>query len=59
MMGTVGGGLGPRAAQIAAFPRAIPPAESPWHLRATGWAVLGCAAVWSLLAACALSLLVR
>ena len=59
LMGTAGGGLGPRVAQIAAFPRAIPPAERPWHLRATGWAVLGCAAVWSLLAACALSLLVR
>ena len=59
LVGTAGGGLGPRVAQIAAFPRALPPAEHPWRLRGTGWAVLGCAAVWSLLAACAVSLLLR
>jgi Zn-dependent protease with chaperone function len=59
LFGTAGGGLGPRVAQIAAFPQALPPAEHPWRLRGTGWAVLGCAAVWSLLAACAVSLLLR
>ena len=59
MMGAARGGLGPRVAQIAAFPRALPPPERPRHLRATGGAVLGCAAVWSVLAACALSVLVR
>ena len=59
LVGTAGGGLGPRVAQIAAFPRALPPAEHLWRLRGTGWAVFGCAAVWSLLAACAVSLLLR
>ncbi len=60
MLGTAwSGGLAPRVAQIGTFPEAPPPAEDQWRLRGTGWAILGCAAAWSLLVVCAASLALR
>lgn len=59
LLGTSSAALGPRVAQIAAFPQALPPEEDPWKARDSAGVLLGCMMAWVLLLACAASLVLR
>ncbi len=59
LLGTSGAALGPRVAQIEAFPRALPPEDDPWQAGGAAPALLGCIMAWMVLLACAASLVLR